>query len=286
MKATPSSTASIVTKARSLRWASPRSATFVIALRDFLHQLDHVVGCARRGVVHHEAVAQHDQAVRVGGRLRVVRDHHDRLPELVHRLAQHPQHLLARLRVEVAGGLVGEYHGRLRYQRPGHRHALLLAAGQLGRAVREAVGQPNRLHEAPQPLGVGPLAGDREREHDVLLRREDRQEVEELEDEAELVAAQPGQVAVVQLGDLDAVEDDRAARRAVESGEDVHQRRLAGPGRAHDGAVATALEIDADTGESIYRGGALAVAAADVGGGHDRIHGAQVATRGRRAWYG
>ena len=37
-------------------------------------------------------------------------------------------------------------------------------------------------------------------------RREDRQQVEELEDEAELVAAQLGEVAVVEAGDLGAVE--------------------------------------------------------------------------------
>ena len=43
------------------------------------------------------------------------------------------------MRVEVAGRLVGEQHGRLGHQGSGHRDALLLAAGQLGRAVRAAL---------------------------------------------------------------------------------------------------------------------------------------------------
>jgi hypothetical protein len=167
-----------------------------------------------------------------------------------------------------------------------HRHALLLAAGQLGRAVGEPVGQPDRVDQPPQPVGIGLPAGDRERQHDVLLGRQDRQQVEELEDEAELVAAQLRQVAVVQARDLDAVELDLAGGRAIEAGEDVHQGRLAGPGRAHDGAVATALERHADPGERVHGGVALAVAAADVGGDDDRLHGAQPGRRRSCPRYG
>ena len=62
--------------------------------------------------------------------------------------------------------------------------------------------------------------------------------------------------------------------RAVEPGEDVHQRRLAGARRAHDRAEAAALEGHAHPGERVDGGGSLAVAAADVGGGDDRIHAA------------
>ena len=44
--------------------------------------------------------------------------------------------LAARRRVEVAGRLVGEHHARARDERAGDGDALLLAAGELGRAVR------------------------------------------------------------------------------------------------------------------------------------------------------
>ena len=116
---------------------------------------------------------------------------------------------------------------------------------------------------------VGLAAGDRERQHQVLLGGEDRQQVEELEDEAELVAAQLGQLAVVEAGDLDPVELDRAGGRLVEPGEDVHQRRLAGAGGAHDRGEAVALEGGADPGQGVDRRVALAVATGKVGGDHN-----------------
>ena len=59
--------------------------------------------------------------------------------------------LLARGRVEVAGGLVGEQHARLVGQRPRDRHALLLAARELG---GEVVGA-----RPPSPTCVEQLVG-------------------------------------------------------------------------------------------------------------------------------
>ena len=70
---------------------------------------------------------------------RVVGDHHDRLPEVAHRVAQELEDLAARLRVEVAGRLVGEDDGRARDERARDRDALLLAARELGRAVVQPV---------------------------------------------------------------------------------------------------------------------------------------------------
>ena len=96
--------------------------------------------------------------------------------------------------------------------------------------------------------------------------RQHRQQVEELEDEAELVAAQLGQLAVVEAGDLVAVERDRARGRRVEAGEDVHQGRLARARRAHDRGEAAALETGADLDQGVDGGAALAVATGHVVG--------------------
>ena len=82
-----------------------------------------------------------------------------------------------------------------------------------GRWVRRS-SRPTVRTRLLDPLLVRLAPGDRERQHQVLLGGEDRQQVEELEDEAELVAAQLGQLAVVEGGDLDAVELDAAARSA------------------------------------------------------------------------
>ena len=45
-----------------------------------------------------------------------------------------------------------------------HRDALLLAAGQLRRAVREAIAQADRVDDAVEPRLVGLVAGERRSE--------------------------------------------------------------------------------------------------------------------------
>ena len=141
----------------------------------------------------HRAVGEEDDAVGVGGRVRVVGHHDDGLAERADRVAQEAEHLGAGARVEVAGGLVGEDHFGTGDQRPGARDALLLPAGQLRRAVPEPVAQADGVDDRVEPRLVGLAAGDRQRQQDVLLGAERRQQVELLEDEADLLAAQLGQ---------------------------------------------------------------------------------------------
>ena len=70
----------------------------------------------------------------------VVGDHDHRLAELVDRAAQQRQHLLARVRVEVAGRLVGEHHRRL--ARAARGRSRPAAAGR--RRARRAGGRAGR----------------------------------------------------------------------------------------------------------------------------------------------
>ena len=175
---------------------------------------------------------------------RVVRDHDDRLAELVDRAPQQPEDLGRGRRVEVAGRLVGEDHRGLGGERAGHRHALLLAAGQLGRPVSAAVGERHRLEQPlDAPVAVA-ATGERQGQPDVLLGREDGDEVEGLEDEADLVAPQPRQVGVVELADLRAGDRHDAAGGAVEAGQQVHERRLAGPRGTHDRGERGGLDLE------------------------------------------
>ena len=76
-------------------------------------------------------------------------------PSCVDRVAQQREDLAAGGRVEVAGRLVGEHHARARDERAGDGDALLLAAGELGRAVGEAVAEADRLDQLLEPLRVG-----------------------------------------------------------------------------------------------------------------------------------
>jgi hypothetical protein len=77
------------------------------------------------------------------------------------------------------------------------------------------------------------------------------------------------QVVVLQRRQLDPVDLDAAGARLVEAGEDVHERRLARAGRAHDRGQMAAGDRERDTSEGVDCGLAGAVAAAEVAGDDD-----------------
>jgi hypothetical protein len=85
-----------------------------------------------------------------------------------------------------------------RRQRPGHGDALLLTAGELARTVLHAVAESDGADHVVDPLLVARIAAEHHRQADVLLGRERRDEVEGLEDEAHLGAAQFGERLVVE----------------------------------------------------------------------------------------
>ena len=63
--------------------------------------------------------------------------------------------------VEIAGGLVGEHQRRLVGERTGDRDTLLLAAGQLRRAVVEPRAKPERGQQLLPPGRARPPVGAR-----------------------------------------------------------------------------------------------------------------------------
>ena len=87
--------------------------------------------------------------------LGIVGDHHDRLAVLAHGPAHEVEDLGAGPRVEVAGRLVGEDDVGAGVEGPGDGDALLLAAGQLARAVAQTIGEPDRADHLAEPLLVG-----------------------------------------------------------------------------------------------------------------------------------
>src|SRR5436190_13916401 len=88
-------------------------------------------------VLLHLAVADVDDAMRVGGDVGLVRDEDDRVAPRVQPM-EHLHDFLAGLRVEVAGRLVGEQDGRVVHQGARDGDALALTAGQLVGAVAGA----------------------------------------------------------------------------------------------------------------------------------------------------
>src|ERR1700684_2668106 len=108
MNVTPSTMASAVSPSRSL-WASrPLIVTFHMSVSQRPHTLQDGVGGRLLKLAHHWPVGQEDHPVRVRGPARVVRHHDDRLAELGHRLPQEREQVGGGVRIEVAGGLVGE----------------------------------------------------------------------------------------------------------------------------------------------------------------------------------
>ena len=96
--------------------------------------------------------------------------------------------------------------------------------------------RPTRPQQVRRPLGVGLAdpAGGQLRDQHVLRGRELRQQVVVLEDEADLAAAEAGQIGRGEGERVDAVEADDPPVGRVEGAEDVEQRALARPAGADD----------------------------------------------------
>src|SRR6185312_6003443 len=142
------------------------------------------------GQIDHLAIDDVHIALGTRGKFLVVR-HHDDGGAIAVDVLQQLQDATRHLRVQVAGGLVGEQQARTAGQRARECHALLLAAGQFGWIVLEARGQAHaleRVHDAL--LALGPLhAAITQRHFDVVEDVEVGNQVEGLEDEADLLVA-------------------------------------------------------------------------------------------------
>ena len=100
--------------------------------------------------------------------------------------------------VEIAGRLVGDEDRRLGRQRARERHALLLAAGQLRRIVVQPLASPTAASSRAARSWASGDAGELERHRDVLQRRHGRDEVEGLEHDADIAAAEARQRVLVE----------------------------------------------------------------------------------------
>ena len=221
-------------------------------------------GCRGRladgAVTDHRAVAHLDDALCAGSDVAIVgdQDHH---VALLRQLVEQGHDLRAAVAVQRTGGLVGEDDVPAVHQRTGNRHSLLLATGQLPRAVAGAFAQP----QAPQQhLGAcgargGGGAGVDGRHFDVFLGRGRGDEVVALEHEAEGFTAQPGQLVVIELGHVLASEAVLAGAGPVQAAENVHQGRLAGPRGADDGDEFPGMDAQVDAAQHLH-GGAVAAA--------------------------
>ena len=109
---------------------------------------------------------------------------------------------------------------------------------------------------------AGALVG--QRELDVLEDRVLLDQVVRLEDEAEVAAADLGELVVVEPGDVAAAQEVLAAGGAVEAAQQVEHGALARARRAHDGDVLAGIEVDRDAPQGVDgHGGHRPAAAAE-----------------------
>ena len=176
-----------------------------------------------------------------------MRDDDDRHAERLVDLLEQVENRLRGVRVEGAGGLVAQEVFRPRGEGAGDGHALLLAAGKLRGIVFCAVGQSDEFEQ----LGGAGLslvaldAGDLEREADVAQHRALLEQVEALEDHADVL---PGleQVAAAELHHVAPVDAHRAGGRPLEEVDTAHERALAGAAQADDAEDLPVLDAEVD----------------------------------------
>ena len=120
-------------------------------------------------------------------------DHHDRVAVRVDDLAQEREHAAPGAGVQRSGRLVGEHDLGPGDERPGDRDPLLLAAGELGGTVAQALVEPDPRRDLAHLRAPGTAAVQAQRQADVLGDRERRHQVEGLEDEPDPLAPQDRQ---------------------------------------------------------------------------------------------
>ena len=128
----------------------------------------------------------------------------------------------------------------------------------------EPVLEPDLLEEVVEELSLRLRPRECQRQDDVLLRRQHRQQVEELEDEADVLSAQLRDRGVAELAEPGSRDRDVALRGLVERGEQVHQRRLSRARRPHDRRQLPGLDAERDAAERVHGGVALAVDAGEL----------------------
>ena len=160
-------------------------------------------------------------------------------------LAQQLKHAVGAFGVQVAGGFIGQQHGRVHGQGAGHGHALLLAAAQMPGHVVLPGPQAHALDQAGGARahgGVGKAGCAQHGQHHVFERGKGANQVVVLKHKADLVAAQPGQGAVVHGGGFFAADLQGAHGGAVEQPHDVEQSALARARGPDHGAKVAALQ--------------------------------------------
>src|SRR4029077_3111305 len=148
-------------------------------------------------------------------------------------------------RVEVAGRLVREEDPRPIAERPRECHPLLLTARELRGIVMAALGEPDPREQLVRHAGRA-VAAQLEWDLHVLAGRKRRNQLERLEDEADLRTPEAGERVLVESAEVFSVQPHAPGGGPVQAREQTQQRRLAASRRADDGDEAARVYLEAD----------------------------------------
>jgi hypothetical protein len=161
----------------------------------------------------------------VGCDVRIVGDQDHRMP-FVSELLEQAEDFFAGFTVECTGWLIGQEDRRTVDQCASDRNALLLATGQLIRTMTGTFRQTDRCEcrlGACAAFVVG-NPGIAQRHGHVVGCIHPRQQVEALEYETDLVAAQGRQRFLVERRDINAIAEVGARGGRVQAADQVHER--------------------------------------------------------------
>ncbi len=212
-------------------------------------------------------VGQADHAVGHAGHGRVVRDHHHRGAQVGAHLGDDLQHALARGVVQRAGGLVAQQHRRLLGNGAGDGHALLLAARELRRKV---IAPRQQAHAIQRLIHGHGRRGDVGHQRHVLGHREAGDEVVELEDEADVLAAIARERGFVGAAQAQRLEPQVARAGHVQPAQQVQQRGLAAARGAEHHQELAARDVEVDVRQRADRRRSVAIDLAERAGAEQR----------------
>ena len=177
------------------------------------------------------------------------------------------QHFLDHFGVQRRGGLVEEHDLGFHGEGAGDGDALLLPAGELAGVLVGLLRDADalqQLHGVALDLGARAVPHADGGQRDVLHRRQVREEVELLEDHADL-AANGGDVAHV-VAHLHAVNDDLPLLMLLQAVDAADEGGLAGAGRADDDDHFLRGHADVDVAQHVKLAEPLVHVAADDDG--------------------
>ena len=146
------------------------------------------------------SVGETDDAVGISGEILIVGDDDESVAHVAAQIEEKTVELGAVAAVETACRLVGEHYTRIVDQRTRHGSPLALAAAELRRLVGRPVAKSEIFYQfhGPAPRLCTAASADESRHLDILEQRELRQQLMELEDEADIDIAETRQLLLAE----------------------------------------------------------------------------------------